>query len=81
MIVNILPTQTKGIWLKFFGYTLHANRSLARIALRVSLGEEPTEAQILAKCESIKPPRVRKSLAENLQNAIRKAFNRGEEVC
>jgi len=44
------------------------------------LGEEPTEAQIAAKWESIKPPRVRKALAEELQDDIRRAFNHGEEV-
>jgi len=77
---SIFLAQTKTIWLRFFGYTLHANRSLARIALRASLGEEPTEAQIMAKMELIKPRNIRRALAEQLQNDIRKAFNRGEEV-
>ena len=80
MTDNIFTAQTKSIWLKFFGYTLHANRSLARIALRVSLGEEPTEAQIMAKLESIKPPKIRKPLAEELRVEVQKAFDRGEEV-
>lgn len=73
-------TQTKTIWLKFFGDTLHGNRSLARIALRASLGKEPTEAQIMARWESIKAPAARKALAEKLQTNIRRAFDRGEEV-
>ena len=72
--------QTKTIWLRFFGSTLLANRVLARIALRASLGKEPTEAQIVAKMESTKPPDVRKALAAKLQLDIRRAFNRGEEV-
>ena len=80
MIINTFVTQTKGIWLKFFGCTLLANRSLARIALRASSKEEPTEAQILTKCKLMKDKGIRKALAENLQNNIRKAFNRGEEV-
>ena len=80
MIINTSTVQTRTIWLKFFGETLHGNRSLARIALRASLGEEPTEAQIAAKCESIKPPKIRKTLAEKLRNNVRRAFNRGEEV-
>ena len=78
--VDISVTQTKTIWLKFFGSTLHANRALARISLRASLGEEPTEAQLVAKWEAIKPAGVRKPLAAKLQNNIRRAFNRGEEV-
>jgi hypothetical protein len=72
--------QTKTIWLKFFGETLHANRSLARIALRASSGEEPTETQIVAKIKAIKHPGVRRALAEKLQSDIRRAFNCGEEV-
>ena len=80
MFVNMFAAQTKTIWLKFFGETLHGNRPLARIALRASLGQEPTEAQVVAKCESIKPPSARKPLAEKLRNDIRRAFNRGEEV-
>ena len=80
MIVNTSTVQTQTIWLKFFGDTLHGNRSLARIALRASLGEEPTEAQIAAKCESIKPANIRKALAEKLRNDVRRAFSRGEEV-
>ena len=80
MAINTFTAQTKTIWLKFFGATLHGNRSLARIALRASLGGEPTEAQIVAKCESIKPPNIRRSLAEKLQADIRRAFSRGEEV-
>ena len=79
-IINPLPAQTKSIWLRFLGYSLHGNLSLARIALRASLGEEPTEAQVSAKWLSIKPPGIRKALAERLQTDIRKAFNRGEEV-
>ena len=79
-VANMFTTQTKSIWLKFFGQTLHGNRSLARIALRVSLGQEPTEAQIIAKWQSIMPPGIRKPLAEKLRTDIRKAFNRGEEV-
>lgn len=59
---------------------MHANRSLARIALRVSLGEEPTETQIAAKLESMKPAAIRKALAASLQLDIQRAFNRGEEV-
>jgi len=78
--INIFVTQTKTIWLKYFGDGLLANRSLARIVLRASLGGEPTEAQLVAKCEAIRPKGVRKALAEKLQNKIRGAFNRGEEV-
>jgi len=80
MTINIFATQTKTIWLNYFGKKLLANRSLARIALRASLGEEPTEAQLVAKCEAIQPPDARKGLAERLQNEIRGAFDRGEEV-
>ena len=77
---NILVTQTKTIWLRYFGDGLLANRSLARIALRASSGEEPTEAQLAEKCEAIRPSVVRRALAEGLQYDIRRAFNRGEEV-
>ena len=76
----MFTAQTKSIWLRFFGQTLHGNRSLARIALRASLGEEPTEGQVVAKCELIKPPGIRKALAERLRADISKAFSRGEEV-
>ena len=78
--VHMFTVQTKSIWLGFFGRTLHGNRSLARISLRASLGEEPTEEQLVEKCESIKPPGIRKALAEKLRTEISQAFNRGEEV-
>ena len=80
MAINTFVSQTKMIWLKYFGQKLLANRSLARIALRASLGKEPTEAQLVAKCEAIRPPGVRKALAGALQDNIRRAFNSGEEV-
>ncbi|KAF9789675.1 hypothetical protein BJ322DRAFT_551667 [Thelephora terrestris] len=74
-----LPEKTREIWLKFFGDTLLANRTLARIVLRKSQKEEPTEAQVIAKCESIKAPGARRALAEKMEAEIRRAFNRGEE--
>ena len=75
--------QTKIKWLKHFGQggTRLANRSLSRIALRVSNGREPTEAQILAKCELLKASAVRIALASEMENEIRRAFDRGKEVC
>lgn len=78
--IHMFTAQTQSIWLGFFGRTLHGNRSLARIALRTSLGEEPTEEQLAEKCESIKPPGIRKALAEKLRTEISRAFDRGEEV-
>jgi len=78
--INISLTQTKTIWLGYFGGGLLANRSLARIALRASLKKEPTEAQLAAKYKAIESRDVRRRLAEELQKAIRKAFNHGEEV-
>jgi hypothetical protein len=75
-----VPLQTREIWLKFFGDTLLANRTLARIVLRKSQKEEPTEAQVIAKCESIKAPGARRALAEKMEAEIRRAFNRGEEA-
>ena len=80
MTTDASTAQTKTIWLKFFGATLHGNRSLARIALRDSLGEEPTEAQIVTKCKTIKSRNVRRALAEKMRGDICRAFNRGEEV-
>lgn len=77
--VNASIVQTKSIWLGFVGRKLYGNRSLARIALR-TLGKEPTEEQIMAKCESIKPLGVREALAKELKAEICRAFNNGEEV-
>lgn len=68
------------IWLKFFGPTLLANRSLARIALRLSQGKEPTEVQVLEKCGSLRAKIIRQPLAEKLQTEIRRAFSQGKEV-